>query len=462
MTHPRSQHMSTSGHGLFVSGIVVGLCVGLAAGHLLLFSRQEIDVEVTSQPKEFPLFLRESADADLELEADLPADVSFSIVEFGDDQDVGRVTLSEIAPAPQEHLQYFPEAMNEPGAEFAGRTDVALATDLVPSPPVQLSAQVSSETDSAPQPLVPAPAAAPIDGQTSEREQRARAIVRDELPEATPQELEVWTEVLQGLPPDDIKGILRMRKNVGPGHSLALSKVLSAPPVETTAPAQLDSRTPAIVSAIAAEEQTLLQIEEHNRANQNTVAYKRLVPLIVEARLDEGSGVRVRGIVRDMLPGQLQQTRRRLDVAIDGSGFLQVRRGEDVRYTRDGRLSIDPEGQLRMQATLEPWLLDPPVVVPPEATQITISEDGTVTARFTEETSEELGQIAIVQFIDPTALEADAEGLYAATPTSGIPHPNDADALSGSSLRQGYLEASNVDLRDRPRHAGGADGMTPQ
>jgi flagellar hook protein FlgE len=59
-----------------------------------------------------------------------------------------------------------------------------------------------------------------------------------------------------------------------------------------------------------------------------------------------GLGVRVASIDTSDTQGALQTTGRSSDVAISGNGYLAVRSGQDVLYTRAGSLSFDGRGNL--------------------------------------------------------------------------------------------------------------------
>lgn len=59
-------------------------------------------------------------------------------------------------------------------------------------------------------------------------------------------------------------------------------------------------------------------------------------------------GVRMSDTAVDMSAGELRQTDRDLDLAIDGSGFLMLMRGEEVAYTRTGSFEVDKEGYIAL------------------------------------------------------------------------------------------------------------------
>ena len=101
-----------------------------------------------------------------------------------------------------------------------------------------------------------------------------------------------------------------------------------------------------------------LDVISNNIANVNTTGYKADQSLFEEyltsgAHEDQFVGkdrkvsfVQDRGTYRDYSQGALQQTGNPLDVAIDGEGFLAVQSAGGERYTRDGNLQVNAQGQL--------------------------------------------------------------------------------------------------------------------
>jgi flagellar hook protein FlgE len=59
-----------------------------------------------------------------------------------------------------------------------------------------------------------------------------------------------------------------------------------------------------------------------------------------------GHGVRMGDTALDMSAGEQRQTDRDLDLAIDGSGFLMLMRGDEVAYTRTGSFEVDKDGYI--------------------------------------------------------------------------------------------------------------------
>jgi flagellar basal-body rod protein FlgG len=149
-----------------------------------------------------------------------------------------------------------------------------------------------------------------------------------------------------------------------------------------------------------------------------------------------GAGASASIVGRDQTQGPIQQTGRTLDVAIEGQGYLQMRRPDGtLGLTRDGVLELDSQGAITNQ---EGMPLQPPITLPSgvSADQLKIASDGTVTAG-----NRQLGKISIVTVPAPGQLQPDGDSMFSATAATGAIRP-----ASGSTLAQGSLEGSNVDL----------------
>ena len=145
--------------------------------------------------------------------------------------------------------------------------------------------------------------------------------------------------------------------------------------------------------------------------------------------------------------GNMQNTEGSLDVAINGKGFFRVTLPDgSTGYTRDGSFKLNSEGQL---VTSNGYLLDPPITVPAGSNKLIISPDGRVqvTAQGATEPTE-LGIIQISDFINPQGLESIGGNLYLETAASGAPITGDPNADGRGALKQGFLEASNVNVTE--------------
>lgn len=161
--------------------------------------------------------------------------------------------------------------------------------------------------------------------------------------------------------------------------------------------------------------------------------------------MDVGLGVRISGIQKDFLQGDLKNTSNPLDVAIEGKGFFQITQPNgEIAYSRNGQFKLDNEGNI---VNGNGYLLEPQITVPDNLVDISIGTDGIVTGKDPQTEEEvEIGQITIADFINPAGLTPAGESLFKASEASGDPivaNPTE-DQLGG--LRQGMIELSNVKL----------------
>lgn len=158
-----------------------------------------------------------------------------------------------------------------------------------------------------------------------------------------------------------------------------------------------------------------------------------------------GTGVRVAGTERIHAQGSLTITNNALDLAIEGEGFFQVELPDGrVAFTRDGAFTLDGQGRV---VTSEGYPLAPGLTVPAGAQAITIAADGTVSATLAGEAEPtELGQIQTARFLNPAGLLPIGDNLLVETPASGAAEPGQPGLEGLGRLRQGALEASNVNM----------------
>ena len=74
-----------------------------------------------------------------------------------------------------------------------------------------------------------------------------------------------------------------------------------------------------------------------------------------------------------------------------------------------------------------------------------IGADGRIYGSYSNGASQVLGQIAIASFSNPAGLSKLGENLWTTSPNSGLASLQTANT-SGTDIRSGYLESSNVDL----------------
>lgn len=163
--------------------------------------------------------------------------------------------------------------------------------------------------------------------------------------------------------------------------------------------------------------------------------------------LQVGSGSEVASSMKLFQQGDLEPTGNPLDIAISGEGFFQITLGNgEVRYTRDGHFRTDANGAL---VTVDGFLLDPNVNVPADATEISISQDGTVAVtQAGSPTPSIVGNITLVRFPNPAGLKAVGSNLFGETASSGAPTTQTPGQAGTGLIRQAFRERSNVAIVD--------------
>lgn len=157
-----------------------------------------------------------------------------------------------------------------------------------------------------------------------------------------------------------------------------------------------------------------------------------------------GLGVRPSAVSMMLSQGSLAQTGGDLDLAIEGSGYLEVTLPNgNAAYTRDGALKRTGDGLI---VTADGFPVVPDITIPRDARSVSINAEGEVYAYFNDRVQPELlGQFTLSGFTNPKGLEAIGSNLFLESPASGpsvVTSPGE-DGLG--VLRQGYLEDSTVD-----------------
>ncbi|MBF8222253.1 MULTISPECIES: flagellar basal-body rod protein FlgG [Halomonadaceae] len=157
-----------------------------------------------------------------------------------------------------------------------------------------------------------------------------------------------------------------------------------------------------------------------------------------------GTGVRPVATERLHSQGGLEATENSRDLAINGNGFFQVLMPDGTTgYTRDGSFQLDQNGQM---VTANGYPLEPGVIIPPNALSISIGEDGTVSVTTPNGQSEQISQLQLATFVNPTGLESIGGNLYRETTASGPANVNMPGMDGVGTLYQGYVETSNVNV----------------
>ncbi|MDO7645864.1 MAG: flagellar basal-body rod protein FlgG, partial [Reinekea forsetii] len=161
--------------------------------------------------------------------------------------------------------------------------------------------------------------------------------------------------------------------------------------------------------------------------------------------LQLGTGVRTVGTQKVFMQGDLNTTEQPLDMAINGRGFFQVMLPDgNISYTRDGTFHIDADGNM---VTANGYLVEPNIVIPDQAKTITVGTDGIVTAVSAGDNDPvEIGNIEVVDFVNPAGLQALGNNLFLATAASGQAAAGVPSLDGFGAIIQGALENSNVTI----------------
>src|SRR3954470_17592852 len=188
-----------------------------------------------------------------------------------------------------------------------------------------------------------------------------------------------------------------------------------------------------------AAQQLNVEVISNNIANMNTVGFKRQRAefqdllyqdmeragaqtsdsgTIVPTGIQIGAGVKAGSVYRITEQGSMTQTVNKLDVAINGRGYLQVLLPSgETAYTRAGNLSRNADGQM---VTSEGYQVIPQVSIPQDATDITISQTGQVQIMQAGQTAPTVvGQLQLATFANEAGLEAKGDNLFMESGASG-------------------------------------------
>ena len=211
-------------------------------------------------------------------------------------------------------------------------------------------------------------------------------------------------------------------------------------------------------------QQLNVEVISNNIANLNTTAFKKQRPefqdllyqniervgantsaqgTVAPSGLQVGVGVRAASTVRLMEQGSLQQTENTLDLAINGPGFFRIQLPNgDEAYTRGGSLQLDQNGGL---VTADGYLVQPNIVVPQEARDVSINAEGEVQVILDGQVQPQLvGQLDLATFANEGGLEAQGGNLFRETQASGPPNIATPGTNGFGTIEQGFLEGSNV------------------
>lgn len=212
-------------------------------------------------------------------------------------------------------------------------------------------------------------------------------------------------------------------------------------------------------------QQQNVEVISHNLANQTTTGFKRFraefqdllyqnlrrvgsnssdTGTIIPTGLQIGLGVKTAATYRNHEQGSVKMTENPLDISIQGNGFFQVELPDGtVAYTRNGVFQKSPDGEI---VTIDGYRLQPAITIPQDAQSININKAGEIQVTTAGQADPQLlGQIELVNFVNPNGLQTAGDNLYLETAASGDPVQGRPQTDNFGTILQGYLENSNVD-----------------
>ncbi|MCB0412957.1 MAG: flagellar basal-body rod protein FlgG [Bdellovibrionales bacterium] len=214
-------------------------------------------------------------------------------------------------------------------------------------------------------------------------------------------------------------------------------------------------------------QQTNMDVIANNIANVSTTGFKKAraefedllyqtikepgaqtgINAVSPTGVQTGLGVKTGAITKDFTNGSSQVTKNAFDIEIQGPGFfpIQLSNGQ-IAYSRDGAFKKGPGGALVNKNGLA---LQPSISIPADATGVEVSPEGQVSIiTGLNTTPQVLGQIQLVNFINPAGLKSLGGNLYIPSPASGVPQQGNPGQNGLGVLAQGQLEMSNVNIVD--------------
>lgn len=212
-------------------------------------------------------------------------------------------------------------------------------------------------------------------------------------------------------------------------------------------------------------QQTNIDVIANNLANVNTAGFKKsranFEDLIyqtfkhpgtlttqgteVPTGIQIGHGAKTTSVQKIFTEGNFKHTGNNLDLAIEGRGFFKITMPDGTEaYTRDGSFKLNSTGEI---VTADGYKLSPSIVIPTDTTNITISEDGTVSVlQAGQTTMTQVGNITLTTFVNPSGLKSIGKNLFKETGASGTANEVTPGQDGSGTISQGFLEMSNVSV----------------
>jgi flagellar basal-body rod protein FlgG len=214
-------------------------------------------------------------------------------------------------------------------------------------------------------------------------------------------------------------------------------------------------------------QQTEMDVRANNIANVGTAGFKKsraeFEDLMYSTQVEPGAatglnsinptgvqvglGVKTAATSKDFEQGSSKVTNAPFDIEIQGSGFFPVQTPNgQIAYTRDGQFKKGPDGRIQDK---NGNVLQPEIVIPPNATGIEIGQAGQVQIIVDTSTQpQSVGQIQLVGFVNPAGLKSMGGNLFMPTNASGLPQQGQPGQNGLGTVAQGQVEMSNVNIVD--------------
>jgi len=212
-------------------------------------------------------------------------------------------------------------------------------------------------------------------------------------------------------------------------------------------------------------QQTRMNVISNNLANVNTTGFKRDRAVFEDLLYQNikqpggqttantqsptglmlGTGVKINVIEKLHMQGNLVNSQAPMDVAITGDGYFQIQMPDGTTsYSRDGNFKLSNTGQM---VTALGFPLIPAITIPNNAAALTVGRDGAVSVELIAgQGAQNIGQIQLARFVNPSGLKPIGNNLYEASQASGAAQILQPGVNGAGTLNQGSLEASNVNV----------------
>ncbi|MGE4133417.1 MAG: flagellar basal-body rod protein FlgG [Bdellovibrionales bacterium] len=212
-------------------------------------------------------------------------------------------------------------------------------------------------------------------------------------------------------------------------------------------------------------QQTNMDVTANNIANVSTTGFKKsraeFEDLMYQTKVEPGAptganslnptgvqvglGTKTSAVAKDFGQGNAHVTNGAFDLAIQGGGFFPVQTPSgQIAYTRDGSFKKGPDGRLQDK---NGNVLQPEITIPPNVTGVEIGSAGQVQVLVDNQIQpQNVGQIQLVNFVNPAGLRSMGGNLFMPTNASGLPQQGVPGQGGLGSLAQGQLETSNVNI----------------